>query len=203
MPLFCEFSRTLITGRSGSGKSELIRRILLKYHLLFTTKIEHFLYISPSPPNFTKEFPKLKVLEDIPDEIQEHSLVLVDDFMLDKQILRKVARISIRDIHHSSSNLIFISQKFYIDDPNYRVILDNLTSIILFRQNRGYQMLHRLAAEIFPSSLREYFWDTYHKVTNKKYGYLFIDLSGNTPTGENLFSNICAEVESGIVKWIK
>jgi hypothetical protein len=199
MPLFKEYARLLICGRSGSGKSTLVQKIIENHRLLFTTPNKRILYVSPSPPTFS--YPNMVVSETIPDEIEPQTLVIIDDYMLDKDVLKQTAHLCIKTIHHSSSNLIFITQKFFVPDPMYRLILDNVTGILIFRQTRGFMALHRLASELFPKELKPYFWKTYHECTSRPYGYLYIDTSGEYPVASCLFSELFGD--QGITQWVE
>jgi hypothetical protein len=120
-----------------------------------------------------------------------YSLLIIDDSMLDAQIMKRAAEISIRDIHHTSSNLIVIVQRLYVNDANYRILFDQATHVILFKIVKGHFTLSRFVADIFPLKLRDYFWDSYNEATSKPFGYILVDITGNSPINACLYTNIC------------
>ncbi len=190
MIIFGKFSRTLVVGKSASGKSVLVNRIIEKRNQLYAGTIQQVLYISPQPVA-TITAPNVKFLRRVPDKIPPNSLVIVDDAMLDVDILKRVCQLAIRDIHHSGSHLILIVQRLYVDNPHYRVIVDQMTHILLFKLTKGFHTLSRFVRDVFPSSHKEYFWSAYHQATSRPYSYLLVDVSGDAPQDECLYSDIC------------
>jgi hypothetical protein len=135
--------------------------------------------------------PGVVFLKEIPSDIPQNSLIVVDDSMLEANILKQVAQLSIREIHHSNSNLIVIVQRLYVSNPDYRVLMDQMTSIILFKLTKGFTTLNRFITDVFPTHYRDYFWDAYKQATSVPYGYLMIDLSSESSREECLYSKIC------------
>src|SRR6266478_5167037 len=173
MGIFSRFSRTLIVGRSASGKSVLTNCIINLRQKLFYTKIDKVFYISPKPVG-TITAKGVTFLKDIPTTIPKNSLVIVDDAMLDAEILKQTAQLAIRDIHHSNSHLILIVQRLYVNNPHYRVIVDQMTHVILFKLTKGFNTLARFVSDSFPASHRDYFWSAYNQATEKPYSHLMV-----------------------------
>ncbi len=192
MIIFGKFSRTLVVGKSASGKSVLVNKIIEKKSSLFEGKIDDVLYISPEPVA-TIRAKKVKFLRKVPDKIPPNSLVVIDDAMLDTDILKRVSQLAIRDIHHTNSHLILIVQRLYVDNPHYRVIVDQMTHIILFKLTKGFNTLSRLVRDVFPTSYKNYFWSAYEQATSRSYSHLLMDISGNVPLDECLYSDICGK----------
>src|SRR6266478_5160712 len=190
MALFSRFSRTLIVGRSASGKSVLTNCIINRRKELFPTKIDKVFYISPRPVS-TITARGVKFMKTLPTEIPQNSLIIVDDAMLNKEILKDTAQISIRDIHHTNSHLIVIVQRLYVQNQHYRVIMDQMTHIILFKLTKGFNTLSRFVSDAFPSSHKDYFWSSYNQAVNKPFSHLMVDISGESKIDECLYSDIC------------
>jgi hypothetical protein len=190
MVVFPKYSRTLVVGRSASGKSVLTNCIINQRSKLFETPINRVWYVSPKPVS-TITAPGVVFLKEIPTNIPQNTLIVVDDSMMEPDILKQVARLSIREIHHTNSHLIVLVQRLYVCNPHYRVLMDQLTHVILFKLTKGFLTLSRFITDVFPTQHREYFWDAYKQATTKPYGYLMIDLSGESPLEECLYSKIC------------
>jgi hypothetical protein len=191
MAIFSRFSRTLVVGRSASGKSVLVNCIIKQRARLYPTRIDNVYYISPKPV-VTITASGVQFLKEIPETIPENSLVILDDCMLDSDILKRAAELCVRDIHHSNSHLILIVQRLYVNNPHYRVCLDQMTHVLLFRITKGFNTLSRFVSDSFPARLKEYFWASYHKATAAPYSHLLVDISGDSKLEECLYSDICA-----------
>jgi hypothetical protein len=189
MVIFSRFSRSLVVGRSACGKSVLVDCIIKQRAKLFETSIDQVLYVSPSPvASITSN---VTFLTDIPKELPQNSLIIVDDSAMDRKIMKKVAELCIRQVHHTNSHLILIVQKLYIANDDYRLAMEQMTYLILFRMVKGFYSLSRIVNDIFPSNLRGYFWSSYKAATSKSYGHLLIDISGEKDMNKCLFTNIC------------
>jgi hypothetical protein len=191
MALFSRYSRTLIVGKSASGKSVLTNCIIKQRAKLFPTRIDKVFYISPKPV-VTITASGVTFLTSIPETIPRNSLVILDDCMLDSDVLKQAAQLCIREIHHTNSHLILIVQRLYVNNPYYRVCVDQMTHILLFKITKGFNTLSRFVSDSFPKNLKEYFWSAYHQATSKPYSHLLVDISGESPLKECLYSDICA-----------
>jgi hypothetical protein len=191
MPIFSKYSRTLIVGRSASGKSVLTNCIIQQRDRLYPTRIDQVLCISPKPV-VTITAKGVKFLNTIPETIPSNSLVILDDCMLDNDILKQASQLCVRDIHRSNSHLILIAQRLYVNNPYYRLCVDQMTHIVLFRLTKCFNTMSRFVSHSFPKSLKDYFWSAYHQATSRPYSYLLVDISGDSKLDECLFSNICA-----------
>jgi hypothetical protein len=178
-------------GRSASGKSVLTNCIIQQRAKLYPNRIDNVYYISPKPV-VTITAPGVKFLSEIPAEIPSNSLVILDDCMLDTDILKQAAQLCVRDIHHSDSHLILIVQRLYVNNPYYRLCVDNMTHVLLFRITKGFNTLSRFVSDSFPAKLKEYFWSAYHQATSTPYSHLLVDISGESRLDECLYSDICA-----------
>jgi hypothetical protein len=190
MPIFSKYSRTLIVGKSASGKSVLTNCIIKQRDRLYPTRIDRVLYISPKPV-LTITAEGVEFLKTIPEDIPRNSLVILDDCILDNDILKRASQLCVRDIHHSNSHLILIAQRLYVNNPYYRLCVDQMTHVVLFRLTKGFNTLSRFVSDSFPKALKDYFWSAYHQATSKPYSYLFVDISGDSKLDECLYSNIC------------
>jgi hypothetical protein len=191
MPLFSRYSRTLIVGKSASGKSVLTNCIIQQRAKLFPTRIDKVFYVSPKPVA-TITASGVTFLTDIPETIPRNSLVILDDCMLENEVLKQAAQLCIREIHHTNSHLILIVQRLYVNNPYYRVCVDQMTHILLFKITKGFNTLSRFVSDSFPRNLKEYFWSAYHQATSKPYSHLLVDISGESSLKECLYSDICA-----------
>src|SRR5436190_22684287 len=199
MYIFPKFARILIVGKSCSGKSCLTEKLIRKQMLLFESPPEHILYVSPTAPPFLKQLPEVQWVTDIPEKTLRKTLYIIDDYMLNSTILSKSAHIATKTCHHEDSNLIFITQRLFNDDKFYRIICDNVTGMIIFKNPRGHHALSRLSSEIYPKHSVKYFWDSYFDATNREYGHLYIDLSSSYDLKSNLFTDIAGP--NGIVQF--
>ena len=77
----------LVTGGTGSGKTELVKKIILYAQELFTTKVHKIIYVYNEQMIFFKELENVEFVQNIEqldiDELSknknEHKLLIVDD----------------------------------------------------------------------------------------------------------------------------
>lgn len=196
--LFKQPARFLVAGYSNSGKSELINKIIIKYHEVFKRIIicgvkEHAL-----EANDVIE-PKLKLSLDIIDPLQDEdtydkrgTLFVLDDVYAEA-VKNKLVVDAFTRGRHSGLSVILITQNLYMSGKHARDISLNCSHFLLLRQ-RDLSQIELLGRQIFGPTRARAFADIYKAaVYSRSYGYLLVDLSINTPEALQFRSNIVDE----------
>lgn len=184
----------LIAGPSKSGKTSYVYQILKYYDLLFPSRPGYVrLYYSNMQPIYTELYNKghindminlnekdidLYELEDalFPGRFNNGSLVIFDDALF--KVNEKFAQIFTRIGHHMNTSLIFLTQSFFYDDKNYRIITLQQDYITLMASKHTNQnQLRNIARQLCPGNFKRLI-DFYNDAGKEDYGYLFIDSSG-------------------------
>ena len=206
--LFHHPARMLVAGFSNSGKSELVAKLVDKYHFKFshifvcgTTK--HPLQKVSSIKN--KLYLHSKIIDPL-NEIEEGEeatiLFILDDIFLEAVESRTVVDAFIKGRHHNMS-VILITQNLYFQGKFARTISLNCTHYLLLRM-RDLNQIECLSRQIHGSGLSKKFIEVYKTVVlQKPYGYLLVDLSINTHEDLHLRSLIAGEASCEVVylKW--
>ena len=122
-----------------------------------------------------KKQPLLVVLDDLVHKIVDN----VDMLML-----------FVQGSHHMNITVVFMSQNLYQGGKHARTIALNVKYIVLFANPRDVQQIKYLGRQIFPFAghfLAEAYKDAVESV---KFGYLLIDLHGDTAAEFRLRSQI-------------
>jgi hypothetical protein len=172
--IFKNPARILISGFSGSGKTELTKRLINKYINLFDT-------IIIIGADFNLNHPKIIRRDDydpfqnIDEHRQSKSLLIFDDIILEQDKLKLAAKIFVKG-RHLNLSAIFLSQNLFFSDKNFRILSLNCTHVILLR-NRDLKQIKYFASTFVPGNINK-FIDLYKSIVLKKpFGYIVTDFT--------------------------
>ena len=198
LDLFLEPARIIIAGSSNSGKSFLTKNIVLKYADKFDTII--ICGVSNHDLQYTTVKDKVIITEDIINPFEYTSqednangiLYILDDCFIEASNNKNVVNAFTKG-RHVNISIIFITQNLFFSGKHCRNIALNASHYILTRiRDRG--QVEILGRQIFGKKHAEEFGEVYKRsVTNKKYGYLLVDIAANTPENIQLRTNIVDE----------
>ena len=134
----------------------------------------------------------VKMVEGIPDLTdlklsQEPKLLVMDDLMQDMKSDQHLAKLFTRGSHHWNLSVLHIVQNLFY--KGLRTSRVNGQYLILMKNPSDQLQASTLAKQIFPGKTK-YFLESYHDAVQQPHGYLFIDLSQNTPDNYRLKTNI-------------
>ena len=202
LDLFKTNVRILCAGSSNSGKSHLIKHLILENHIKFDKII-----ITDPTDGFLKEnnilenkiitfdhFPSIQEINDYGETL--HKLVLLDDAYVrafsDSNVLSYFTH-----GRHSNISCILVTQNLFYSKGKYsRDIILNCSHIILLRI-RDLSQLSHLSRQIYGKGLSSKIPDIYKFITKKyRYPHLLIDVSGTVNEKLELRSNIVKSIEN-------
>jgi hypothetical protein len=103
-----------------------------------------------------------------------------------------------RKSHHSNISIIFIVQNLF--EKNLKIARDNSHYIFLLNSPSAALQIRSLGLQIFPGNSLKYFLDSYKQsVSDRKFGYLLIDLHLASDSSLRLRTDIFKESEYPIV----
>ena len=181
----------LIVGPSRCGKTSFIRKYLENYESLTGFQPRKIYYVCPFNPDivdteYLTEFPR--DYADIKD-----SVFVVDDLVYHEPTLKIVAEFGIALSHHNNCHVILVSQKLFVDSPQYRTVADNACYITIFRLVRGLRALTTLASDVMPTKAgAELFLEAYERATSEPFMYLHVNLCSHS-TFDRLLSGLLPE----------
>ena len=174
-----------ISGPSGSGKSELVFKIIKDRHLMFSTPPSIVIYCYRVwQDRFQDLLNENKGRDDIIfhqgiydisklKSDKKHKLLILDDLM--SSIDKSIGDLFCVQSHHTFTSCFYINQNLYNKNPYARDISLNSQYIILFKQRRDLSSLRTLGMQLFPKKFND-FISTYNQITLGPFSYMLIDI---------------------------
>lgn len=197
--------RIFVAGASGSGKTQLVTRLVRKYcdkfyRVLICGATHHPIQDLPELQN------KVILSKDIIDPEQEidlcqknkSMLVVYDDNFLRAANDESVANVFIKGRHLGLSSIL-ISQNLFMQGKYARSISLNCTHFVLLKQ-RDLGQIELLGRQLYGRDRAQAFLSIYKRaVAGKPYGYLLADVCITTPEVLSLRSNIANDGSCEVV----
>ena len=101
--------------------------------------------------------------------------VIFDDLLHSKNMYAAIAKLFTIDGRHNNMSLIFLSQRFFVDDENYRQITGNADYYCLFKNPKNPSQINHLSYQMTPKGSDSSLIDAYKVATIKPYSYLFVN----------------------------
>ena len=135
----------------------------------------------------------VRMIEGIPDmtELKKSpeipKLLIFDDLMQDMKSDQHLVKLFTRGSHHWNLSVVHIVQNIFY--KGLRTSRVNVQYLILMKNPADQLQASTLAKQLYPGKTK-YFMESYNDAVSKSFGYLFIDLSQNTPENMRLRTNI-------------
>jgi len=101
--------------------------------------------------------------------------VIFDDLLHSKNMYEAIAKLFTIDGRHNNMSLIFLSQRFFVNDENYRQITGNADYYCLFKNPKNPSQINHLSYQMTPKGSDSSLIDAYKVATIKPYSYLFVN----------------------------
>lgn len=171
----------ILVGPSMSGKTTFTNNLINQLPDLVDGDIKQIYYCCPNrnyAPKVLVENPNINVIEGLPninDDIEESSLLILDDFMLN--LGKEIAEIFTVSCHHKCISVILTLQNlFHRGCPSLRDISLNAQHIVLFKTMRDIQQIACFLRQVYPHEHKSLL-NVYKEVTSTPYSYLMFDFS--------------------------
>jgi len=177
----------MVAGPTGSGKTYLVRDILLNHSNVMygMPKCKVLWAYGQWQSLYTKPVDGVCIdyVEGLPDQstVEEHSpsLIIVDDLMTELANDKKMTNLFTKGSHHMNISVIFIVQNLFYNAKEMRTININTSYFILMKNPRDKSQIEHLGKQMFPGT-KGYLRDAYQDATSKPFGYLIIDCKSDT-----------------------
>ena len=135
----------------------------------------------------------VKLIDGVPDMSQLKKspeipkLIIFDDLMQDIKSDQHLVKLFTRGSHHWNLSVVHIVQNIFY--KGLRTSRVNVQYLVLMKNPADQLQASTLAKQLYPGKTK-YFMESYNDAVSKSFGYLFIDLSQNTPENMRLRTNI-------------
>ena len=199
--LFHSPARFIVSGFSGSGKTNLVTKIVTKYHDAFEKIIvcgvpKHPLQLQSCVANKVTVHSNIidPLGDDDDDDIpsNKQTLFILDDIFIDA-VQSKYVVDAFTKGRHANLSTILITQNLFFSGKYARNISLNATHYLLLRQ-RDLNQIECLGRQIYGNRRSKDFLEIYKAAIKKQsYGYLLVDLSIKSRESHQFRTNIVGE----------
>uniref|UniRef100_A0A158P4C4 AAA+ ATPase domain-containing protein n=1 Tax=Tetranychus urticae TaxID=32264 RepID=A0A158P4C4_TETUR len=182
----------LIAGPTGSGKTEFVRKLIIKRETICDPAPERIIYYYSEYQEIFDSMLNVEFVKGLPDEIKldkRPTWIIFDDLMYEASNSKLIAELFTKGSHHRNLSIILICQNFFMRGAESRNISLNSQYIVLFKNPRDQSIATSLARQMFPTKIVK-FQKVYEHATSQAFSYLFIDLKPETPNEVRLLTNV-------------
>jgi hypothetical protein len=183
-------------GPTGSGKSELMKKIVLHARVLIDPPPDRIVwYYAEFQPKLNAELggeAGVEFREGCPEMSEfsgsERVLIIIDDLM--SECGKEITSLFVKGSHHRNLSIWLLVQNFYNQgNKEMRNITLNAQYVIAFKNPRDNQQIKVMARQMYDRDA-QVLLDAFAIATREPHGYLLMDLKQSTPDHLRLRSKI-------------
>ena len=174
--------RLLVGGSSGSGKTELVKKMIHENYFGERFNEIHYCYpayLESVPAEFdvaVQYHAGLLSISAIKD-IEDGSLVIIDDLMMESAQSEAIAKLFTVCARKRGISIILLTQNIYMQGKHFRNIRLNATAIIMFKYRAGQDVNKRLLRDLGLQHVISI--NQLQAALSERYSYVLFDLHPN------------------------
>lgn len=178
----------LIAGPSQSGKTSLLKEILLFNNLLIEPAPQKIIYCysvwQPVYDELKNNCKNIEFNEGIYNidliDTSTNTLLVFDDLMNKCETDQSILELFTVDSHHKNISVFMLSQNLFSKGKYARTISLNCSYIVIFKNPRDKSQIFVLARQMFPDNIN-FFMEAFSDIIkNGGHSYIFLDLKQQT-----------------------
>ena len=177
-------STFLITGPSGSGKSQLCLTIVQNLEHIFDKPPLRLIICHACEQDLYREIKQkspipVDLVKGLPVDLKppRQSLVMIDDL---QENCKTISHWFTKYSHHLECSVLYLTQNLFLRDPHHRTCSLNAHILVIFKSPRDKSAIFHLARQMMPTNSK-FLLNAYELATQKPHGYLVINLKQDTP----------------------
>ena len=199
-------SKIVVAATSGGGKTSWAVKLIRYRKEMFPEEPPEKIMICYSVfqnlyRDIQKELPQIIFKYGLPtkDELMElsgegepkHSLVLVDDLMLQLSNSKEMEELFVTLAHHRKITCLFLTQNIFYQGKHARTISLNTWYFVILSVRRDIRQLKLLGGQILGGGgSTKAFIKAYEDTQKERYGYLLVDVSPHSIKKHMLRTNV-------------
>ena len=190
----------IVAGPSGSGKSELVEK-LLKEKTLFYPPPKKIVYCYDRwQPRFDRMKKHMQFYKGLPPEgalvkwfkPEQHGILILDDLMEESGSDKRVLDLFTKDSHHRGITALYITQDLFPPGKFAKTINRNAHYVICFKSPRDKTGIRHLLLQAYPEKWRQVL-HLFLKLTSRPFGYFMLDLHPASDDRFRIWSHLTKE----------
>ena len=193
-------SNIIVSGPTGSGKTQLVSRLLITQNI--DPFPSHIVYLysewQEEYEKLLEALPQITFQRGFPDKIidifnaRDSNLLILDDQMSKAGDTKELGDLFTKGSHHRNLTVIYIVQNFFDKSKSMRTASINSQYFFLFKSPRDKTMVQHLGAQMYPKNSK-FLVEAFEDATKIPYGYLLLDLRQDTPEDMRVRTTIFPE----------
>jgi hypothetical protein len=194
---FVHPSTILVSGPTGSGKTEFVKKVILRQ--MFDKKPTRVIWVynedQPAYRELRQLMPNVQFVRGLPDDLyesikpQDRNLLILDDVMNTAGDSKVLSRLFTEGSHHRNLTVMYLVQNLFDKGKSHRNVSLNSKVMVLFKNPRDKQQVAYLGKQVFPKH-KNFLLDAFEDATREPYEYLLVDLHPNTPDNLRVHAKI-------------
>ena len=198
MAVFKHPFTAIVSGPTKAGKTVWVKNLILNANrMIFLPPEEiYFCYTEWQPLYHELANEGVQLIQGLPDmaklkaDTRKAKLLILDDLMQDMKKDKNLVQLFTRGSHHWNLSVLHIVQNLFFE--GLRTSRVNTQYVVLMKNPSDQLQASTLAKQLFPGKTH-YFMESYKDACQEPYGYLFIDLSQDTPESLRLQTDVFPE----------
>ena len=186
----------MVTGITGSGKTQFVKKLLERRKKTIDTPIHHIYYhygaYQKAFFDMSRTIPDITFVKGIPKEWEKlnaekgaekkNYIIVIDDLMIQALKQESTSLLYTVGSHHNNISVITLTQNLFPRMKEARTVSLNSHYLVLFKNPRDKSQIKTLASQLTDGKEeRRHFLDAYVDATSKPYSYLAIDCKPEAP----------------------
>lgn len=185
---FVHPSTFLISGPTGSGKSQFLARVLREQVLEPSPQRIIWVYAEWQPlyDSLSEEMGNIEFVKGMSKGIYDsikpevRNLVILDDQMAEAGSSKELSNFFTKGSHHRNLSVVYIVQNLFDKGRSMRTVGLNTQYLVVFKSPRDKSQIAFLGRQMYPGRGKD-FVEVFEDATQVPFGYLLIDLRPETP----------------------
>jgi len=185
----------MVAGPTKAGKTVWVKNLIMhsKSMISPTPDVIHYCYSEWQPMYHELANYGVQLHQGLPDmsklklDASQPKFLILDDLMQEVKSSKNLVQLFTKGSHHWNLSILHIVQNLFFD--GLRTSRVNAQYLVLMKNPSDQLQASNLAKQLYPGRTK-FFMEAYKDACSESFGYLFLDLSQDTPDDMRLQTNV-------------